>query len=213
MIQIGIHEPGKWSPRARGSNPANCPTTPIDGAGPRPSPNVQFVEFSISCRFRKSYHSKSPFLRYEPDLFVARVLKQLAVSPKLLTIQKGRSMKRILIVDDEENVREAVRFVLQEEGCVVYEAENSTQALRTITENRPDMIVSDVMMDNGNGFMLREILLENPATASIPVVLMTGAAQGAGAWSSDPSIGYLAKPFTAAELVGVVRDGFKVKEG
>ena len=128
-------------------------------------------------------------------------------------IQKGGSMKRILVVDDEENIREAVRFVLQDEGCEVLEAENGAEAVRIIAEKRPDMIVSDVMMDSGNGFMLREILLENPATASIPVVLMTGAAQGAGAWSSDPSIGYLAKPFTAAELVEVVRDGLKVKEG
>jgi len=118
-------------------------------------------------------------------------------------------MKRILVVDDEANIREAVRFVLQEEDYEIMEAENASDALRLAVERKPDLIISDVMMDNGNGFMLREILKEDPVTASIPIILMTGAAQGAGAWDSDPTIGYLVKPFTAAQLIEALN--FKVK--
>lgn len=104
-------------------------------------------------------------------------------------------MKTILIVDDDIDVRSVMRLVLHKNGFKVLEAENGSDALKLAVAKMPDLIISDVMMDNINGFMLREMLQKDKTTAHIPMILITGAAQDAGAWESDKSVSYLRKPF------------------
>lgn len=58
----------------------------------------------------------------------------------------------------------------------------------------PVLIISDVKMNNLTAFMLVEYLSDDPATAIIPVILVTGEAQDAGMWNSDRNIGFLLKP-------------------
>jgi DNA-binding response OmpR family regulator len=70
--------------------------------------------------------------------------------------------------------------------------------------NRPDLIISDVMMYSGSGFILWEFLKRESATAKIPLILMSGKAQDAGAWGADPSVEYLSKPFSIRELIAAV---------
>ena len=113
-------------------------------------------------------------------------------------------MKKILVVDDEKGLRETVVMALQNQGFEAIEADNGAAALDLARAHRPDLIISDVMMDNGNGFLLRELLLGDPETASIPIIFMSGAAQEAGAWESDPDVEYLPKPFRAAQLLSAV---------
>lgn len=108
------------------------------------------------------------------------------------------------MVDDEKGLRETVVVALQDRGFKTIEADNGAAALDLARVHRPDLIITDVMMDNGNGFLLRELLLEDPKTASIPMILMSGAAQKAGAWESDPDVEYLLKPFRAAQLLSAV---------
>ncbi len=71
-------------------------------------------------------------------------------------------------------------------------------------QHKPDVILGDVQMDVMNGFMMVERLKDDPATASIPVIMMTSAAQAAGAWKSDIAVEYLEKPFTLAKLLEVL---------
>jgi len=59
-------------------------------------------------------------------------------------------------------------------------------------------------MDNMNGFMMVEELQQNPETAGIPVIMMTGAASAAGAWNAGVAVEYLEKPFTVAKLLEVI---------
>lgn len=114
-------------------------------------------------------------------------------------------MKKILVVDDEMGVRTAVAVALEEYGFQLIEADNGTQAYDMAMQEQPDLIISDVMMDNGNGFLLRELLKRDERTASIPMILMTGAADGAGAWKSDAGVRYLLKPFGAENLLKAVQ--------
>ena len=113
-------------------------------------------------------------------------------------------MKKILIVDDEEGIRGALSMALEEQGYVVIGADDCTSGLARVKSDKPDLIISDVRMDNGNGFMLRELLKEDAETGSIPFILMTGAAQDAGAWESEADVEYLMKPFASIELIAAV---------
>jgi len=126
-----------------------------------------------------------------------------------VSLLKGGLMKKILVVDDEKGLRETVVVALQDRGFETIEADNGAAALDLARAHRPDLIITDVMMDNGNGFLLRELLLEDPKTASIPMILMSGAAQKAGAWESDTDIEYLAKPFSNAQILSAVERKLK----
>lgn len=113
-------------------------------------------------------------------------------------------MRKILIADDEKDMRAMVVGVLKGRGFETIEADDGAAALDLAVRHRPDLIISDVMMDCISGFMLRELLRDYIQTAAIPLILMSGRAQGAGAWESDPEVEYLPKPFTASELLAAV---------
>lgn len=112
--------------------------------------------------------------------------------------------KRVLVVDDEDTFREMVAVMLKKEGYDTMETDNGMSAFELAKANLPDLIVSDVMMYSGSGFILREFLKREPRTADIPLILMSGKAQVAGAWGSDPSVEYLQKPFSHDEFVSAV---------
>jgi DNA-binding response OmpR family regulator len=119
-------------------------------------------------------------------------------------------MKTILIVDDEEDIRNILRVTLLADGFSVLEAENGEIALGLAREKIPDLIISDVMMENVNGFMLFEFLREDTSTEKIPIILVTGKAQSAGAWETEPGVAYLQKPLAPDELLAAVRRMLKL---
>ena len=113
-------------------------------------------------------------------------------------------MKKILIVDDEDSFRKSLASQLKLKGWAVAEAADGMEGVEMAARHKPDVILSDVQMDNMNGFMMVEELQQYPATALIPVILMTNAASAAGAWNSDIAVEYLEKPFTIAKLLEVI---------
>jgi diguanylate cyclase len=113
-------------------------------------------------------------------------------------------MKKILIVDDEDSFRKSLASQLKLKGFGVVEASDGMQGVEMAGKFKPDVILSDVHMDNMNGFMMVEELQQYPATKSIPVIMMTSAASAAGAWNSDIAVEYLEKPFTIVKLLEVV---------
>ena len=112
-------------------------------------------------------------------------------------------MKKILIVDDEESFRKSLTSQLKLKGYAVVEAADGLEGVDMAARHKPDVILSDVQMDNMNGFMMVEELQQYPATASIPVIMMTSASSAAGAWNSDIAVEYLEKPFTIAKLLEI----------
>ena len=114
-------------------------------------------------------------------------------------------MKTILIVDDNPAVRTMMKIVLNTNGFEVLDAENGETALTLATEKKPDLIISDVMMDNVNGYMLYEMLQKEPATRNIPMFLVTGAAQNSGAWDAEKHIGYFQKPISMHNILTEVK--------
>ncbi len=81
--------------------------------------------------------------------------------------------KRVLVVDDDEGVREFVRFLLTQDGLAVETVVDGEEAARRVEEARPDLIVLDLMLPRYGGFELLRRLQEGPLR-SVPVVVVTG---------------------------------------
>lgn len=115
--------------------------------------------------------------------------------------------KRILVVDDEPDVRELVVYRLRRSGYDVREAKNGEEALQMAIADAPDLVVADVMMPRIDGFELTRRLRDHEATSRVPVILLTAktqeadVSQGFTAGADD----YLKKPFSPDELVARVR--------
>lgn len=113
----------------------------------------------------------------------------------------------ILSVDDEQDVTDLVRFNLSRVGYNVLTAASGREALDTIRIRPPDLIILDLMLPDIDGFGICEILRRQPATATIPIVILT-------AWATTDArhlglelgaLDYLTKPFSPKELVERVR--------
>src|SRR5437763_1852193 len=119
----------------------------------------------------------------------------------------GRTgMKKILVIDDEEWLREMMLLALRQRGFEVIEAENGEKGIEVARKEIPDLILCDVNMDKVDGYLTLSSLRSEPITASIPFILMTGLADQAG-MRHGMELGaddYLPKPFTIEALYAAV---------
>lgn len=113
---------------------------------------------------------------------------------------------RVLVVDDSSVVRDLIAVNLELEGLTVVGCGDGEEALALVAEQRPDVITLDVVMPRLGGFETVEQLRADPATAGIPIVIVTGRASVADLTRGEELgvEGYLTKPFEPAELVGLV---------
>jgi CheY-like chemotaxis protein len=83
--------------------------------------------------------------------------------------------KRVMVVDDDQDLREAVAAVLESEGYEVVQAGGGVQALERLRspEPRPDLIILDLMMPDMNGWQFRDAQRIDPDLADIPVLVLT----------------------------------------
>lgn len=104
----------------------------------------------------------------------------------------------ILVIEDESTIRNDMAEILLFEGFDVLTAENGTEGIQLAIEKLPDLIVSDVMMPEMDGYEVLTALRENPLTRLIPVIFVTAMAEkedirtGMNRGADD----YLVKPFT-----------------
>ena len=120
-------------------------------------------------------------------------------------------MSKILIIDDEEWLREMVNLALSQKGYEVIEAPNGALGIELARKELPDLILCDVNMDKVNGYATLSSLRDQPTTASIPFILMTGLADNAG-MGQGMELGaddYLPKPFTIEALYAAVEARLK----
>ena len=125
--------------------------------------------------------------------------------------QRQMFMKKILVIDDEEWLREMVQMALQQKGFDVMQAENGAVGIEMARTDLPDLILCDVNMSQVDGYRTLSALRNEPTTASIPFILMTGMADNAG-MRQGMELGaddYLAKPFTIDALYGAVEARLK----
>jgi phosphate regulon transcriptional regulator PhoB len=114
---------------------------------------------------------------------------------------------RVLVVEDEADVAEMIRYNLGKEGYDVRLASNGTDALRQVKEAKPDVILLDIMVPHLNGWEICRRLKQDRETVAIPVIMVTGRVE-----EGDKVLGfemgaddYVTKPFSPRELLARVR--------
>ncbi|MGS2616192.1 ATP-binding protein [Micromonospora sp. LZ34] len=114
---------------------------------------------------------------------------------------------RILVADDNSDMRAYLTRLLAGQGWRVQTVGDGRQALATIRRDPPDLVLTDVMMPDVDGFELVRRLREQPATRTLPVVMLSARAGGdAGAAGLDLGADdYVVKPFAAADLIARIR--------
>ncbi|MBI3964976.1 MAG: response regulator [Chloroflexi bacterium] len=115
---------------------------------------------------------------------------------------------RIVVADDEADIRRLIAFTLRRRGYLVLEASSGDAALELIRAERPDLVVLDVMMPGLTGLEVAQALALDPTTAGIPVVMLSARGQvtevEAGIASGART--YLVKPFIPQELAARIAD-------
>ena len=116
-------------------------------------------------------------------------------------------MGKILIVEDEANIRQLVRYNLEKEGFQVMEAADGMQGLRTAQKEKPDLVLLDLMLPGMDGLEVCRTLKGAPATAALPIIMLTAKAE-----EVDKIIGlelgaddYMTKPFSPRELTARIK--------
>ncbi|MBR1618649.1 response regulator [bacterium] len=123
-------------------------------------------------------------------------------------------MKKILIVDDEQDIVESLKFVLEGNNYTCYCAYNGEDGLNLAREIIPDLIILDVMMPRINGYKISRLLKFDKKYQNIPILMITARSQ-----EEDKLIGeetganeYITKPFDLDEVLQIVQKYLETTE-
>lgn len=116
-------------------------------------------------------------------------------------------VEKILVIDDDSKLRKQTCALLQSEGYVTVEARNGREGLTLARSEKPALVLCDITMPEMNGHRVVETLRQDPATAHLPFIFLTG-------WSEKNDLrtgmnlgadDYLVKPVEPLELIGAVQ--------
>jgi DNA-binding response OmpR family regulator len=114
----------------------------------------------------------------------------------------------ILIADDDPNILRALSFLMQREGHTVRTAANGEQTLAAVAEEKPDLLLLDLMMPRGNGYDVCRALRASPGYDGVRIVMLT-ARGGHAEQNAGLNLGadaYVTKPFAIGDVVSCVSD-------
>ena len=115
--------------------------------------------------------------------------------------------KRVLLIEDEANIAEAIRFLLTRDGWQVRVLDKGGSAVATVTEYQPDLVVLDLMLPDISGLEILGALRANPVTATLPILMLTAKGQDRdreAAMRAGVSA-FMTKPFANADIRATVR--------
>jgi CheY-like chemotaxis protein len=117
-------------------------------------------------------------------------------------------MAKILIAEDERDIRDLIAFTLQFAGYQVVTANNGEEAYQQTVKELPDLVLTDVRMPKMTGYEACKLIKNDPATQHIPVVFLSAKGQEAEVQTGLNSGGdeYLLKPFAPDELTRKVAE-------
>jgi len=117
-------------------------------------------------------------------------------------MEQVNTKKKALIVDDETNVRRLLHDILSK-TFEVFEAEDGRQAIEIANTQKPDVVLMDVMMPKMDGLIACHVIKNDPATKSIPVIMVTAIEFELNIKLSQQmgASGYITNPFSSEELL------------
>ena len=112
------------------------------------------------------------------------------------------TIQKVLVIDDSKTELMALTDILQRQGMQVRTAENGEDAMKRLAEDKPDLILMDVVMPGQNGFQLTRAISRDPLYADVPIIMCTSKNQETDrVWGMRQGArGYITKPVDAAEL-------------
>ena len=114
---------------------------------------------------------------------------------------------RVLIAEDEANIVESLSFVLRRDGYEVFSALDGEAALAHVRNDRPDMMILDVMLPKLNGFEVLKRIRADPALKTMPVIILTAKGQAQDRRMAE-ELGvdsFMTKPFSNRDIVAEVQ--------
>ncbi len=120
-------------------------------------------------------------------------------------------MKKILVIEDNFDIRENISEILELDGYEVLSAENGRIGVEMAQNQKPDMVICDIMMPELDGYGVLHMLSKNPETADIPFIFLTAKADR-GDFRKGMEMGaddYITKPFNDLELLNAIESRFK----
>lgn len=111
--------------------------------------------------------------------------------------------KRIMVIDDDASILEAVEILLQLEGYEVYTSMNGTQALQKIPEVQPQIILLDVLLSGEDGRDIARKLKLDETTKTIPIIMFSANPNIEKSTQEAGACAFLSKPFNVEDLIGL----------
>jgi twitching motility two-component system response regulator PilH len=127
--------------------------------------------------------------------------------PDRLPEETEMTIKKILLVDDSKTELHHLSDLLGKRGYSVRTAENGDEAMRRLAEDKPDLILMDVVMPGQNGFQLTRTITRDPLFSDVPVIMCTSKNQETDkVWGMRQGArDYVVKPVVADELIAKIR--------
>ncbi|MBI4370323.1 MAG: response regulator [Elusimicrobia bacterium] len=115
-------------------------------------------------------------------------------------------MSRILVVDDEPEMLDLIRIILEGAGHDVKTCATGRRAWDTIVEVKPEILVLDVMLPGVDGYSLQAKMLQEPSTKNIPVIILTALEPAKTLFDKAANVvGFLTKPFRSEDLLAKIK--------
>ena len=117
------------------------------------------------------------------------------------------AIRKILLVDDSKTELHFLSDLLGKRGYSVRTAANGEEAMRRLAEDKPDLILMDVVMPGANGFQITRAIARDPELAHVPVIICSSKSQETDkVWGMRQGArDYVVKPVDADELIGKIR--------
>ena len=115
--------------------------------------------------------------------------------------------KRVLVIEDEPNIIEAISFILSRDGWTVHTHTDGDTAMAKLRDSPPDMVILDVMLPGRSGFDILRDLRADPDLGALPVMMLTAKGQARDRELAEQlgATRFMTKPFSNAEVIETVR--------
>ena len=116
--------------------------------------------------------------------------------------------RQVLVIEDEPNILEAIRFLLIREGWQVSAHSDGTDAVEVVCESKPDLLILDMMLPGRSGMDILRDLREIEDTRALPVLMLTARGQSRDRDMAEKAgvNRFMTKPFSNIEVLTAVRD-------
>ncbi|MDO9637310.1 MAG: response regulator [Pseudotabrizicola sp.] len=114
---------------------------------------------------------------------------------------------RVLLIEDEPNITEAIRFILSRDGCEVTALADGVGAVAAVRAEMPDLVILDLMLPGVSGLEILAQLRADPATKGLPVMMLTAKGQGRDREAAERAGAshFMTKPFSNDDMRAAVR--------